>query len=157
MVGAWVSSSIRGEAHQWIGLAAAGLVALRLVYGLIGSRYARFTQFVKGPTKVLAYVGAILRGTEHRYIGHNPAGGAMVLILLLAICATATTGYLMTTDAFYGDEFMQGFHSLCAYGTVGLIVLHIGGVVLASVRHKENLVVAMITGEKRAATNNDVD
>ncbi len=156
MLGAWFSSSIRGEAHQWIGLAAAGLVGFRLIYGLIGSRYARFKQFVKSPLTIFSYVIAIIGGSERRYLGHNPAGGAMVMLLLLAVCAIAITGYLMTTDAYYGDDFMQGFHSLCAYGTVGLVLLHIGGVVLASVRHKENLVVAMITGEKREATGNDV-
>ena len=156
MLAAWFSSSIRGEAHQWIGLAAAGLVALRLIYGLVGSRYARFRQFVKSPLTIFSYVISIISGSERRYLGHNPAGGAMVMLLLVAVCATATTGYLMTTDAYYGDEFMQGFHSLCAYGTLGLVVLHIGGVVLASVRHKENLVAAMITGEKRQAAGDDV-
>jgi cytochrome b len=156
MVAAWFTSSGRDETHQWIGLIAATLVALRLIWGFAGSHFARFGQFVKGPLKVLTYLAAIMRGTEKRYIGHNPAGGAMVIILLAAVCATATTGYLMTTDAYYGDEFMQGLHSICAYGTVALILIHVGGVILASVRHKENLVVAMFSGEKRAAEHDDV-
>jgi cytochrome b len=156
MTAAWFSSSIRGDAHQWIGLVAATLVGLRLLWGFVGSHYAKFAQFVKGPVTTLSYVFNILRGTERRFIGHNPAGGAMVLALLLAVSATATTGYLMTTDAYYGDEFMQGLHSLCAYGTVGLIFVHLAGVVLASVRHKENLVAAMVTGHKREAAHDDV-
>jgi cytochrome b len=78
------------------GYVASALVAARMFWGLLGSRYARFTQFVRPPSTVVAYVTAILLGSERRYIGHNPAGGAMILALLAAIVATATTGWLLT-------------------------------------------------------------
>jgi cytochrome b len=153
---AWFSSSSRDDFHQWIGFIAAGLISIRLIWGFIGTPYARFTQFVRSPRQVLGYLFAILKGTEARYVGHNPAGGMMVLALLTGIAATAFTGWLMTTDTYYGDETMQGIHSLCANGVVVLIIAHLGGVVLASRRHKENLVTAMLTGNKRTTADDDV-
>jgi cytochrome b len=154
---AWFSSSSRDDFHQWIGLIAAALISLRLIWGLIGTRYARFTQFIRSPLNVIAYLIAIFKNSEARYIGHNPAGGMMVLALLAGVAATALTGYLMTTDTYYGDEFMQGLHSLCADGMVILIILHVGGVILASRRHNENLVASMITGKKREPEAHDVN
>lgn len=156
MAVAWISSSSRSEAHQWIGLGVGALVVSRIVWGFAGTRYARFQNFINGPVLILRYLGAILRGRETRYLGHNPAGGAMVLALITAILLTVLTGWLMTTDSFYGDDAMQLMHSVFAYGVVGLVAVHLAGVVLASVRHKENLVRAMITGLKRAPAPDDV-
>jgi cytochrome b len=153
---AWVTSSSRDDTHQWLGLAAAALIAARLAWGFVGAHYARFAQFIRTPNNILSYLLAILRGTEARYIGHNPAGGIMVLALLAGVFATGLTGWLMTTDAWFGDETMQTVHSLCANGMLLLILLHMGGVIVASVRHKENLVKAMITGNKRQPQDNDV-
>ncbi|MBB3355735.1 cytochrome b [Rhizobium sp. BK049] len=85
-----------------------------------------------------------------RYIGHNPAGGAMVFVLLVAISGIAATGYMMTTDAYWGAEWVEEAHELLVNVTLGLVGLHIAGVLLASIEHKENLVRAMVTGRKRA-------
>jgi cytochrome b len=127
-----------------------------MFWGLLGSRYARFTQFVRPPSTVAAYVTAILSGSERRYVGHNPAGGAMIVVLLAAIIATATTGWLLTTDLFWGSRPMTLLHSLCGNGVVVLVGAHIMGVVLASWRHRENLVRAMVTGSKRAPGPADI-
>lgn len=81
----------------------------------------------------------------------------MVVVLLLTVSATVATGWLMTTDAYYGDDMMQSLHSLCAYGVVGLAIIHVFGVFSASRHHHENLVKAMLTGEKRSAAPEDVD
>ena len=153
---AWLSSSSRDDTHQWIGLIAAALITFRIVWGFIGKPYARFTQFVRSPKTTLLYLLAILRGSEARYIGHNPAGAMMVLALLASIATTATTGWLMTTDAYFGDDTMQELHRFCAHGTVVLIAVHISGVILASYRHKENLVAAMFNGLKRSPGGGDV-
>ena len=80
----------------------------------------------------------------------------MIVALIFTVLGTALTGWLMTTDAWYGDDAMQFAHSALAYGVVGLVVLHVAGVVLASVRHKENLPRAMVTGMKRAPEEGDV-
>ena len=84
-----------------------------------------------------------------RYIGHNPAGGAMVILLIAMISGIVTTGYMMTTDTWWGIEWVEDVHKTLVYATLGLIVLHVAGVILASIEHRENLVRAMITGWKR--------
>ena len=156
MASAWFTSSLRGELHQWIGLGVAALVLGRVIWGFVGKGHARFASFINGPIVVSRYLIDILRGRERRYLGHNPAGGAMIIALIGCILATVLTGWLMTTDAWYGDDRMQFTHSAFAYSVVGLIVLHIAGVALASLRHRENLPRAMITGFKRGASGDDV-
>ena len=153
---AWLSARASDDLHMLAGYTAGGLVLLRVVWGVIGTPYARFTGFVRSPRTVMAYIRAILRGTEARHVGHNPAGGAMILALLAGIVATATTGWLLTTDAFWGDERMQHLHRWSAYGVLLLVAGHLAGVALASFRHRENLVAAMIVGRKRAADGETV-
>ena len=153
---AWLTSSIRGQAHQWIGLVVGGLVALRILWGFCGSRYARFSDFIRSPRAIAAYIYQIVRGKEKRYVGHNPAGGAMVVALVMMILLTIFTGWLMTTDTYYGDDFMQAVHSICAYTVLTMVVFHLFGVILASMRHHENLVRAMITGRKRQPSGDDI-
>ena len=81
----------------------------------------------------------------------------MILALLLTIMATVFTGWLMTTDTFYGDDVMQALHSISAYSVIGLAILHVLGVLMASHHHRENLFKAMFTGEKRSAGPKDID
>jgi cytochrome b len=119
--------------------------------GVFGTPYARFSQFVRSPRSVLAYLKAIARGGEQRYVGHNPAGGATVVALILTMTATSTSGWAPTTDAFWGVTGMQRLHSALADGLLLLVCAHLAGVMLASFRHRENLVVAMINGQKRGS------
>ncbi len=153
---AWFSANRAEGLHTWVGYAAAGLILLRLAWGFLGSRYAKFGTFVRGPFGVLTYVFAIAKGNEARYIGHNPAGGAMVLALMAGIAALGVTGWMQFTDTWYGEDWVTNLHSLIAHGMLVLIVIHLGGVALASVRHRENLVRAMITGQKRAPQDHDI-
>ena len=108
------------------------------------------------PDTVIAYLRGLKDGSERRYIGHNPAGGAMIVVLLVAITGTAVSGWLLTTDAFWGSAVLQRVHSLLAHGVLALVVVHIAGVTLASLRHHENLARAMVVGAKRAAGPGDV-
>ena len=153
---AWLSADEWGALHHWAGYAAGSLIAFRLVYGLVGSRYARFTQFVRSPRTVIGFLNAMRRGDEPRYVGHNPAGGAMIVALILTVGAVATTGWMQTTDAFWGVEWVSEFHELLANLMMTLVVAHVAGVLLASYRHKENLILAMIKGRKRAPGAADI-
>jgi len=136
--------------HLWAGYAIAALIAMRVVWGFIGSRHARFSDFVKGPRLVLGFLKQSMHLEAPRYIGHNPAGGVMVIALLVMLAGLSVTGFALTTDAFWGSKAMEAIHEVLANVTLGLVGLHIFGVVFASVEHGENLVKAMFTGRKRA-------
>jgi len=142
------ADELRGV-HEWAGYVLVAIVGLRIAWGLIGSRHARFVDFVYRPGTVLAFLRDTLRFRAVRYLGHNPAGGAMVIALLLTLAVIATTGIMMESTAFWGEEWVEEVHEACANIALALVVLHIAGVLLASVEHGENLVRAMITGRKR--------
>jgi len=153
---AYLSRHDEAAIHHLAGYAAGALVLLRLVWGIIGTPYARFTQFLHHPRTVLGYLRDIASGREARHIGHNPAGGAMVVTLMLMMLATATSGWMMTTDRYWGVEWVGTLHAYCAHGLLLLVLLHLGGVAVASLRHKENLVRAMFTGHKRGPEADDI-
>ncbi len=153
---AWISAQGWERVHEWAGYVAGALVLFRFVWGFIGSRYARFSQFVWSPGAVSKYLRAIAFGSETRFVGHNPAGGAMILALLAGIVGAVFTGWLLTTDAFWGVIWAQRVHSVVVHGLPLMILLHIGGVLLASIRHRENLIRAMFSGDKRAPGPNDI-
>ena len=111
---AWLTSHSSEDIHHLAGYAAAALVALRLLWGIIGTHYARFSQFTRSPRTVVGYLGAIASGREARYIGHNPAGGAMVIALMATMSVTAFTGWMTTTDQFWGVEWVTRAHELSA-------------------------------------------
>ncbi|MBY5405735.1 cytochrome b/b6 domain-containing protein [Rhizobium sp. WSM1274] len=154
LVGLFAFSFLTGDewkqAHILSGYAIVGLLLVRIIWGFVGSHHARFSNFIYDPITTLGFLRDSLAMRAKRYIGHNPAGGAMVLALLLAISGIATTGYMMTTDAYWGVEWVEVAHELLVNLTLGLVVLHIAGVLLASIEHRENLVRAMVTGRKRA-------
>ncbi|MEO5756564.1 MAG: cytochrome b/b6 domain-containing protein [Mesorhizobium sp.] len=153
---AWLSSGEIMKVHELAGYSAGILIASRLLAGLLGSRYARFRQFVRGPGAVTEYLADVAHHRERRYLGHNPAGGAMVLALLGCVAAIALTGWMQTTDAYWGVAWVEDTHKILGNGILVLIGLHVGGVLLASLRHHENLVRAMVTGRKRAPSPDDV-
>ena len=135
--------------HEWAGYIIGGLVACRVLWGFIGSTHARFKDFIYKPTIVKAFLRDSLRLRGKRYLGHNPAGGVMVIVLLSSIASICITGYLMTTDRFWGVSWMETAHEVFVNMTLGFILFHIAGVVFASIEHGENLVKSMVTGLKR--------
>ena len=153
---AWLTAEEWDALHEWAGYAVGGLVVLRIVIGFAGSHYARFAQFVRGPRETLGYAAAFLSGRETRYVGHNPLGAVMVLALLAVLAATGLTGWLQTTDAYWGVSWVEEVHEILGNGMLVLVAAHVGGVALASFRHKENLIRAMVTGRKRSAAQGDV-
>jgi len=148
-VAAFVSAEESETLHVWIGYSIALLLILRVAWGFVGSRHARFSDFVRSPRATGVYLVQVLRSKAPRHLGHNPAGGIMVVALLLAVSGIAATGIMMTTDAFWGSEALEDIHEALVYGTIGLICLHVAGVILSSIQHRENLVRAMFTGRKR--------
>lgn len=154
LVGLFVIAFVTGDETEWLhltaGYAIAALVLLRIIWGFVGPRHARFSDFVRTPREVTGYVHRAMRLRAPRYLGHNPAGGAMIIALLAMLVGISATGFMMTTDAFWGAQWVEDLHEGLVYVTLGLIALHVAGVVFASIEHGENLVKAMITGRKRA-------
>lgn len=153
---AWVTAEEWARPHEWAGYTAAALIGIRILWGLIGPKYARFSQFVRSPSVVIGYLRSAINGSERRYLGHNPAGGIMIVALILATAATALTGWMTTLPAYHGAEWVEEAHELMANLMLVMVVLHVAGVVLAGLRHRENLVRAMIVGRKRTPDAADI-
>lgn len=134
--------------HRTLGYVVIGLIAFRLIWGLIGTQHARFVNFIPGPRRLLRYLYDMLRGREDRYLGHNPAGSVMIILLLSTLTAIATTGYMMGMDAYFGQSWVESTHKLLVNLLLGFVLCHVLGVIYSSRKHGENLVKSMITGEK---------
>jgi cytochrome b len=145
----WATGDELESTHEAAGYAIVGLLIVRFVWGFIGTRHARFSDFVYRPSIVIGHVVDTARLRARRYLGHNPAGGAMVIALILMLAATTATGIMMTADAWWGIRWVEEVHELAANLTVVLVGLHLAGVFVASVVHRESLVRAMFTGRKR--------
>jgi len=142
--------------HRRLGYVVIALIGFRLIWGLVGTHHARFVNFVPGPRRFFSYLRDMARGREARYLGHNPAGAAMIVALLATLAAVAGTGYMVGMDAWFGVEWVEDAHKLLVNLLLVLVALHVGGVVLSSRRHRENLVLAMVTGKKDVAQDEHV-
>jgi len=155
------------DLHVIAGYAVGLLIAARVVWGLVGPKYARFSSFIFSPVKALSYLKDLIRLRAKRYLGHSPAGGAMVIAILLVLVLAVVSGvasYAAEEGAgplaayFAGADIQtRGLLAMVHQATANLlwllILLHIAGVLLASYAHKENLVRAMITGFKKRMSN----
>jgi cytochrome b len=161
--------------HVWAGYIVGAAVLIRIIWEFVGPRRARFSDFVHTPAAVITYLINLVHFRAKRYLGHSPTGGAMVIALLLMLAGTVITGIMtLGADQRAGPlaprlghdlELATGkdreksaigeLHELLANLTLALIAFHLVGVVLASIAHRENLVLAMITGRKRGDLNVD--
>ena len=155
-VAAWITSEVLLRWHEPIGYAALALVVTRIAWGFAGGRYARFSQFLRAPRDTWRYAEAVVRGTARRYVGHNPLGGWMALALWSSVAALGVTGWLYTTDMFWGTGWLDLTHQVLAWLLVGLVGLHLAGVVHTGRKHGERLVAAMVHGRKRSAGPSDI-
>lgn len=130
--------------HVYLGYAALLLVLFRLLWGFVGTRHARFADFLVSPGRALAYAGDLLRGRVEPHAGHTPLGGYMIVALLLTVLATAATGLL----GGLGSHAAEEVHEVLPNLLWALIALHLAGVALHSWRARENIVRAMVTGHK---------
>jgi cytochrome b len=137
-------------AHQIVGYIIAIALVIRIGWGFIGTRHARFADFLPTPGRVIAYGSAMLKGREPRTLGHNPIGALMMLALMVLLAAVSVTGIMTTLDAFWGEAWLEELHEVLANLILGLAIVHAAGALYESGRHRENLVWSMITGRKRA-------
>jgi cytochrome b len=147
--GAWLSSESERWAliHYAFGYTACLLVLIRLVWGLIGTRYARFSQFLKSPRAVIQHFMAMLRDHPHHDVGHNPAGGLVMFALMLLMLLIGFTGYLSVKE-FLGN-FVSEAHEVVASLALSLVIVHIIAAIGMSLIEKQNLVRSMVSGKKQ--------
>ena len=150
--------------HTLAGYVVLGLLSLRLVWGFIGTRHARFSDFTYSPASIRAFIRDTLKLRARRYIGHNPAGGAMIFLLIASLLLTSITGLaiygaaeqagplagLLSNSSEFMRETFEETHEFFANFTLFLVFIHIAGVIVESFIHRENLAKSMITGYKRA-------
>jgi cytochrome b len=134
--------------HIWVGYGVAGLIAFRIIWGLAGSRYARFRSFPPSISGALEQARDMTTGRVKQHIGHTPLGAWMIYNLLAALAAIAISGYLMTTNAFWGVEWVEEVHEAAVSWAEISIVAHIAAVIFESRRTGVNLPRAMVTGYK---------
>ncbi len=149
--GAWITA----ESERWLGLhvalgyTMAGLVAFRLLWGVMGTRYARFSDFVRGRVAVARYIGSVLRGRPEHHLGHNPAGAWAIVALLALTVVTVALGWAAYREI--GGEWLGELHEGAASVMLAVVGVHVAGVVASSWLHRENLVRSMVTGRKIGA------
>lgn len=145
----WLSETERlRDVHVMFGYTVLGLVAFRLAWGFVGTRYARFRSFLFRPREAVGYLRDLFRRSGPRFLGHNPAGSFAIWGILGIAALTGITGYATYNDL--GGDAVEEVHEVLANGWLVLVAVHIAGVLLGSVLHRENLVGAMVTGYKRA-------
>jgi len=157
---AYFSEGSRSELHAHAGYTVVLLLLFRIIWGLIGSQFARFREFVVWPGKSLRYFVALLRGKSESYLGHNPAGAAMIVALLLCVFLTGLSGVVLfalegsgplanTFVISWPGNTVEQVHEIFANLSLVLVVIHVLGVMYSSYRERENLAKSMITGTKK--------
>ena len=148
--GAWLLAD--GERlrnfHVMFGYTVLGLIAFRLIWGFVGTRYAQFRSFMYRPREMAAYVLGILRGDHPHYVGHNPAGSFAIWAILGLAALTGVSGYATYNE--FGGDALEELHEFFANTWMLIVGLHVGGVLVSSLLDRENLARAMVTGYKRA-------
>ncbi len=138
-----------GEApHEWVGYLAAALVVSRIVWGFIGSRHARFSDFFPTPGRLMAHLRAVRSGRSEQHWGHNPLGALMMLLLMSLVLALGLTGWMQGTDAYFGEEWLQDLHEILAHALVISAGLHAAAALVMGRIERTRLVKAMVTGVK---------
>jgi cytochrome b len=139
--------------HQWVGYTVVALVLARVLWGLVGTRYARFASFPPSLRGSLGQLREMASGHTAPHVGHTPLGALMIYNLLVTLLVIGLSGYLMTTDMFWGVEWPEDLHEVAIAWAEISVALHIAAVVFESLRTRVNLPRAMVTGYKDLPPN----
>jgi cytochrome b len=155
LVASFGTAYVLSESERWrnvhlmFGYTVLGLIAFRLLWGFVGTHHARFASFLFGPGAALGYLGSLVRGQPQRHLGHNPAGSWAIYAILALGAATGVTGWLTLNEL--GGEAVEELHEAFANAWLVVVFVHVAGVIVSSLAHRENLAASMVTGYKRAA------
>jgi len=142
------------DIHVLFGYILLGLLGFRLLWGFIGTRYARFGSFLYGPGEVVAYVKSLIKRKPAHYLGHNPAGSVAIWLLLALGLTSGVSGVLVYQEV--GGDVLEELHDVVSYAMLAVVAVHVLGVLVSSVMHRENLVRSMITGYKSDGQNEGI-
>jgi cytochrome b len=135
--------------HMIIGIMLGVLVLLRIVWGFVGTRYARFSSFLFSPQSLLRYLFGAMNGSATRSIGHNAGSSYGIFTMPGLVLMTGVTGLMISN----GNEAAEELHEVASYLLMAVVAVHIVGVVWYSFRHKENITFSMLTGHKEASAD----
>lgn len=148
----------RSRNHRYAGYSLAGLLVIRIGWGFAGTHYAKFSQWLPTPARVYNYLKATLKGDHPYYVGHNPIGSLMIIVLLICLAGTAVTGILTNYEDRFGDDVMEELHEFFAKSLQITIFIHVIAVIAIDRLTHGGLIRAMITGRKQLPVNsNPVD
>jgi len=146
---AYFSANVFDTVHEIAGYTVLALVVLRVAWGFVGTRHSQFKSSVRPPRVVLRFLGQIARRQPGRYLGLNPAGAAMAIVLLALLAISVVSGWMQITEQFFGVDWVERVHTISSNAVLILAAVHVVGVVVMCALQRENLVRAMITGKKR--------
>jgi cytochrome b len=145
---AYFSANVFDTVHEIAGYTVLALVVLRVVWGFAGTRHSRFRSSVRSPRVVLRFLGQIARGKPGRYLGLNPAGAAMAIVLLVLLAVSTISGWMQITERFFGVDWVEMVHTVSSNAVLILAIVHILGVLLMCALQRENLIGSMFSGKK---------
>jgi cytochrome b len=146
---AWITSGSERYImiHVTCGYTVFALMVFRVLWGLVGSRHARFGAFVRGPAAAHAYVRALWRKPVQHFTGHNPAGAVAIVVMILLGLTTPVFGWVAFNE--WAGDWVARTHITLAWTFLIVVGLHLLGVIVGSFAHRENLAAAMLSGFKR--------
>lgn len=160
LVLSFAGAYLTAESERWrllhvsLGYTMGGLLAFRILWGLLGTRHARFASFVRGPAAVMRYLRSLLSGQPEHHVGHNPAGAIAIVLMLLLGGMVVASGWATYNEV--GGEWLEELHEGAANAMLALVGVHVLAVALSSWLHRENLVRAMVTGTKEGAPEDGI-
>jgi cytochrome b len=156
MIASFATHEGGGKLHEIVGYVALASAVARTLLGIFGKDRWRFSSFVRNFKETFQYAKQVVSKTEPRYLGHNPLAAWMILALLFVAITSGLSGWLYTTDRFWGVAWVGDTHDILGHILIPLLLLHVVGAIFTSLRHKENLVASMIHGKKRAPIGSDI-
>jgi len=140
------------SAHMLLGLVMTFMVALRIIWGLVGTKHARFADFAYGPKSVWAYLRDVFRGKPTHHAGHNPGSSVAIFLMLLFVLGLGVTGVLMAS----GNDALEDVHGVLSWALLVTVVGHIAGIILHTVKQRDNITLTMIDGHKAVAPSEGI-
>lgn len=137
------------DIHEWVGYSVVGLVVIRLLWGIIASPPARLSSFLPSPRSALQHLKQVFETREDQHTGHNPAGSVMIWCMWIGLLMTGLSGYLMETDQFWGEDWVEEFHELAANLTFAFVCIHVTAIAVMSRVTGNSYIRSMLWKQKR--------